>query len=79
MGEPSGIATEIAIKSWIKRKTQNLPTFFLLDDFRKVDFVNKKFNLNAKLMKIAKAKEAKQYFDEYLPVLDMIIKIRNMY
>ena len=76
MGEPSGIATEIAIKSWIKRKILNLPTFFLLDDFRKVDFINRKFNLKAKLVKISKAKEAKQYFDEYLPILDMKINLK---
>ena len=32
MGEPSGIATEIAIKSWLQRKKLDLPNFFLLDD-----------------------------------------------
>ena len=53
MGEPSGIATEIAIKSWLKRKELDLPNFFLLDDFKKVDFINSKFNLKAKLVKIS--------------------------
>ena len=76
MGEPSGIATEIAIKSWLKRKKLDLPIFFMLDDFRKVEFINRKFNLKAKLIKISKAKEAKFYFSEYLPVLDMKINLK---
>ena len=61
MGEPSGIATEIAIKSWLKRKKLDLPNFFLLDDFKKVDFINRKFNLKAKLVKISSAKEVNKY------------------
>ena len=76
MGEPSGIATEIAIKSWLKRKKLNLPNFFLLDDFKKVDFINRKFNLKAKLVKISSAKEVTKYFSEYLPILDMKIKLK---
>jgi len=76
MGEPSGIATEIAIKSWLKRKKLNLPIFFLLDDFKKVDFINKKFDLKAKLVKISSPKEVKKYFDEYLPILDMGINLK---
>jgi len=76
MGEPSGIATEIAIKSWLKRKKLALPNFFLLDDFKKVDFINRKFNLKAKLVKISSAKEVNKYFSEYLPILDMEIKLK---
>ncbi len=76
MGEPSGIATEIAIKSWLQRKKLDLPNFFLLDDFKKVDFINRKFNLKAKLIKISSAKEVNKYFSEYLPILDMEIKLK---
>ena len=76
MGEPSGIATEIAINLWLKRKKLDLPNFFLLDDFKKVDFINRKFNLKAKLVKISSAKEVNKYFSEYLPILDMEIKLK---
>ena len=76
MGEPSGIATEIAIKSWLKRKKLDLPNFFLLDDFKKVDFINRRFNLKAKLVKISSAKEVNKYFSEYLPILDMEINLK---
>ena len=76
MGEPSGIATEIAIKSWLKRKKLDLPNFFLLDDFKKVDFINRKFNLKAKLVKISSAKEVNKYFSEYLPIFDMEINLK---
>jgi 4-hydroxythreonine-4-phosphate dehydrogenase len=76
MGEPSGIATEIAIKSWLKRQKLGLPNFFLLDDFKKVDFINRRFNLKAKLVKISSAKEVNKYFSEYLPILDMEINLK---
>ena len=76
MGEPSGIATEIAIKSWLKRKKLDLPNFFLLDDFKKVDFINRRFNLKAKLVKISSAKEVNKYFSECLPILDMEINLK---
>lgn len=76
MGEPSGIATEIAIKTWLKRKKLDLPNFFLLDDFKKVDFINRRFNLKAKLVKISSAKEVNKYFSEYLPILDMEINLK---
>ena len=76
MGEPSGIATEIAIKSWLNRKKFNLPNFFLLDDFKKVDFINKKFALKAKLLKISSPDQVDKYFNDYLPILDMEINIK---
>ena len=76
MGEPSGIASEIAIKSWIRRKKFKLPPFFLLDDFNKIEFINKKFNLNANLKRIESPKEVSKLFSKYLPILDMKINLK---
>jgi len=75
MGEPSGIASEIAIKSWINRMKFKLPPFFLLDDFNKIEFINKKFNLNANLKKIESPEEVSKLFSRYLPILDMKINL----
>ena len=75
MGEPSGIGSEIAIKSWLVRKQLQLPCFFLLDDYNKISFINKKFKLNAKLKKISCPEEAVNYFKDFLPVLDMEINL----
>ncbi len=76
MGEPSGIASEIAIKSWIQRKKLKLPAFFLLDDFNKIEFINKKFNLNANLKKIETPKQVSKLFSKYLPILDMKVNLK---
>ncbi len=76
MGEPSGIATEISIKAWLQRKKLKLPSFFLLDDFKKIKFINENFKLNAKLKKISSPPEALDYFNQYLPVLDMEIDLK---
>ena len=75
MGEPSGIASEIAIKSWINRIKFKLPPFFLLDDFNKIEFINKKFNLNANLKKIESPEQVPKLFSRYLPILDMKINL----
>ena len=36
MGEPSGISSEIIIKTWLKRKSLNVPKFILIDDLTKL-------------------------------------------
>ena len=39
MGEPSGISSEILIKTWINRKRKKLLPFFVVDDKSKIEFV----------------------------------------
>ena len=39
MGEPSGIGSEILIKTWINRKKKKLLPFFVVDDKSKIEFV----------------------------------------
>ena len=62
MGEPSGISSEIILKTWLKREKENLPCFFIIDDFNKIKFVNQLFKLNVKFKLISKPEEAKKYF-----------------
>ena len=49
MGEPSGIASEIILKTWLSRKKNKIHPFFLIDDLKKLEKINKTFQLNVKI------------------------------
>ena len=51
MGEPSGISSEILIKTWINRKKKKLLPFFVVDDKSKIEFVINLFKFNAKIIR----------------------------
>ena len=57
MGEPSGINSEILVKTWINRKKEKLLPFFVVDDKTKIEFVIKFFKLNAKIKLIKNPNE----------------------
>ena len=76
MGEPSGIASEIALKSWINRYNFKPTPFFLLDDFNKIEFINTKFTLNANLRRVESPEQVSKLFNQYLPILDMKINLK---
>ena len=61
MGEPSGVASEIIIKTWLKKKKLNLPPFILVDDLQKLSQLNELFNLKAKFKAIS-ARRGFKYF-----------------
>ncbi len=71
MGEPSGISSEIIIKTWLKRKSLNVPKFILIDDLTKLKKINHIFNLQANFQTIQKAEDASKIFNISLPVLDL--------
>ncbi len=71
MGEPSGISSEIILKSWLLRKTKKLPPFFLVDCIKKLEIVNRFLNLNVKFKLIEKPIDSLNFFKNYLPVIDM--------
>ena len=75
MGEPSGINSEILVKTWINRKKEKLLPFFVVDDKTKIEFVIKFFKLNAKIKLIKNPNETLEIFDNYLPVYDIGNKI----
>jgi len=76
MGEPSGINSEILIKTWIKRKKEKLLPFFVVDDKDKVEFIINFFKLKAKIRTIKDPNETLEVFDDYLPVYDLGKKIK---
>ena len=51
MGEPSGISSEILVKTWINRKKKKLLPFFVVDDKSKIEFVINQFKFNAKIIR----------------------------
>ena len=75
MGEPSGVASELIIKAWLKRKIYKIPPFILVDDLYKLTKLNKLFKLNAKFRVISKNDEAHYFFHNEIPVIDIKAKI----
>ena len=75
MGEPSGISSEILVKTWINRKKKKLLPFFVVDDKSKIEFIINFFKLNAKIKLIKNPSETFEFFNNYLPVYDLGNKI----
>ncbi len=71
MGEPSGVASEIIIKTWLKRKKLNLPPFILVDDLQKISQLNELFNLKAKFKAIKVPEEGLSIFNDAIPIVDL--------
>ena len=76
MGEPSGISSEILVKTWINRKKKKLLPFFVVDDKSKIEFVINQFKFNAKIKLIKNPSETFDIFNNYLPVYDLGNKIK---
>ena len=76
MGEPSGICSEILIKTWINRKKEKLLPFFVVDDKEKIEFIINLFKLKAKIKLIKNPNETFEFFNNYLPVYDLGNKIK---
>ncbi len=71
MGEPSGISSEIIIKTWLKRKSLNVPQFILIDDLPKLKKINRILSLQANFQTIQRVEDASKVFNISLPVLDL--------
>ena len=69
MGDPSGVSTEIIIKSW--KKTAN--TFFVIHDPDYIKKVANKFKTKVKIKTISRPEEAHEVFKKFLPVLPIKI------
>ena len=69
MGDPSGVSTEIIIKSW--KKTTN--TFFVIHDPDYIKKVANRLKIKVKIKTISKPEEAHEVFKKFLPVLPIKI------
>lgn len=68
MGEPAGIAGEIALKAWLRRG-EGVPPFFLLDDPDRLAVLARQLGFEVPLTTIAGPEEAAGLFATALPVL----------
>ena len=70
MGDPAGIGIEVTLKSWLARKSEALPDFFLMADINHVNHIASQLSLNVPTKLITNISEATLHFDKALPVLN---------
>ena len=68
MGEPAGIGTEISLMAWLN-SAQKISPFFLIDDYRCVEAVRDKLELDVPLKKMETDRICTEGFKDFLPVL----------
>lgn len=69
MGEPAGIGGEIALQAWLRRDTDRLSPFALLDDPERLDSLAGRFGWHVPIRAITDIAEAAACFGNALPVL----------
>lgn len=67
MGEPAGIGGELTIKAWKARESQDLPTFFALDNIARL----KAIDPDLPIIEITRPSEAIEIFHHALPVFNI--------
>jgi len=73
MGEPAGIGGEIALQAWLRRDSDRLPAFFLLDDPQRLERLADRFGWRVPLHRIATPGDATACFRNALPVLPLTL------
>ena len=68
MGEPSGISSEIILKSWKHRNKYKLHPFFIVDNNQKINNIINHLNLNIETKIIKDPNETIEYFQNKLPI-----------
>lgn len=69
MGEPAGIGGEIALQAWLRRDTDRLFPFVLLDDPERLGILARRFGWQVPIGAITDIAEAPACFGRALPVL----------
>ena len=75
MGEPSGISSEIILKSWKYRNKYKLHPFFIVDNNQKINHIINYLNLNIETKIIKDPNETIEYFQNKLPIFNIGEKI----
>ena len=75
MGEPSGISTEIILKSWKYRNKYKLYPFFIVDNIQKVKKMIEYLDLKIETQIIDDPYEANNFFKYKLPIFNIDEKI----
>ena len=69
MGEPAGIGGEIALQAWLRRDSDALPVFFMLDDPARLQTLADRLGWAVTVRPIAEPAEAAAVFPQAVPVL----------
>ncbi len=69
MGEPAGIGGEIALKAWTRR-TENVPSFFVIDDPARLEKLAEDLDLEAPIEAIGDPGQTAGVFASALPVME---------
>ena len=77
MGEPSGIASEIVLKTWKQRKRLKISPFFIIDNYNRLNSINSLLDLKVKTKEIKKPHEANFYFHDFLPIYNIGKNIKS--
>ena len=75
MGEPSGIGTEILLKSWIKREQNKLTPFFVIDNCLRFQSMIDYLKLKATIREIKNPSETANVFEYHIPIYNIGKKI----
>lgn len=77
MGEPAGIGGEIALKTWMDRKNNQVPPFFIIDDPTRLRSLARFLKLNMPIKEIKSPEAALKTFFEALPVLALPMAVKS--
>ena len=75
MGEPSGISTEIILKSWKYRNKYKLYPFFIVDNIQKIKKMIEYLDLKIETQVINDPSEANNFFKYKLPIFNIDEKV----
>ncbi|WP_439515481.1 4-hydroxythreonine-4-phosphate dehydrogenase PdxA [Oceanibaculum nanhaiense] len=75
MGEPAGIAGEIALKAWLRRGEGGIVPFFLLDDPDRLTALAQQLGFDVPVAAIAGPEQAAGLFASALPVLPVPLAV----
>jgi 4-hydroxythreonine-4-phosphate dehydrogenase len=71
MGEPAGIGGEIALEAWLRRWSEAVPPFFVIDCPARLARIAAKLRVDVPIAEIASPGQARSAFAEALPVLPL--------
>ena len=69
MGEPAGVGGEIAMKAWLDRGRSKIPSFFVIDDPKRIRAAAVALGIEVPLMEIDTPEATHDFFRKAFPIL----------
>ena len=73
MGEPAGIGGELSLLAWREAKHGNVPTFFVIDDARRLARLSERLGWQVAVREIQAPEQAAEVFPDALPVWPLAV------